>query len=193
MVAGVKVCRNARASRLLLVLAGSVLLAGCMRSDLGDLRQFVKETNQQAPPAKLRPLPKLAPYQPFYYQAQGLRDPFSPSKFVVDALTQRNTPTVKGSGIEPNTNRPREELEKYSLGALQLVGTFRDFNANQRMWALIKAPDGIVHRVHVGNYLGRHFGRIYNITENRVDIQEIVRDPQTGGWKKRVTDLSLAG
>ena len=189
---GVKARRNAHTPRLLLALAGLVSIAGCSRSNPGDLRQFIKETKEHAPPARLNSLPKLEPYKPFYYEAQGLRDPFSPSKFVVDALTQRNTPTVKNNGIEPNTNRPREELEKYPLGALQLVGTFRDFNTH-RMWALIKAPDGIVHRVHVGNYLGRHFGRIYNITENRVDIQEIVRDPQNGSWKKRVTDLSLSG
>lgn len=163
-----------------------------MRSDLAGVRRFVKETKQHVPPARLPPLPKVAAYRPFYYQAQGLREPFSPSKFVVDALTEHNTPAVENNGIQPNTNRPREELEKYPLGSLQLVGTFRDFKTD-RMWALIKAPDGIVHRVHVGNYVGQHFGRIYSITENRVDIQEIVRDPQTGSWKKRVTHLSLTG
>lgn len=174
-----------------LILIGGELaaLAGCGKSDIGDLQRFVAETRQRPPKQELDPLPEIKPYQPFYYEAQGLRDPFAPSQFVVDALTRR-APVVD-NGLRPDTDRPQEELEKYSLGALELVGTFRDFQTNE-MWALIKAPDGIVHRVQIGNFIGENFGEINNITEDRVSIQEIVRDPETGSWQERQNFLSLA-
>ncbi|MCB1806986.1 MAG: pilus assembly protein PilP, partial [Candidatus Competibacteraceae bacterium] len=108
---------------------------------------------------------------------------------VLDALT-RQEPIVD-TGIRPDLDRDKEELEKYSLGSLDMVGTFSDFD-NEEIWALIKAPDGIVHRVRKGNYLGENFGEIFNISEDKIEILEIVPDPQAGGWKERDNFLSLA-
>lgn len=177
--------------RMLPAIAVMLLLSGCERSGINDLQQFVANVKQHSPAPKLPPLPETSNYQPFYYQAQSLRDPFAPARFVVDALNRREAPATD-NGIRPDINRPREELEKYALGALQLVGTFRDPQTGE-MWALIKAPDNIVHKVHVGNYIGQNYGQIVSITENRIEIREIVRDPKTGGWQERPNSLSLAG
>ena len=164
-------------------------LAGCLENDRSDLERFVAETKQNVVGKPLGPLPDVEPYQPFYYEAAPLKDPFAVSFFVLDALT-RQEPIVD-TGIRPDLDRPKEELEKYALGALDMVGTFRDFDG-EALWALIKAPDGIVHRVRKGNYLGESFGEILDITEDKIEIIEIVPDSQAGGWKERENFLSLA-
>ncbi|MDX1604969.1 MAG: pilus assembly protein PilP [Candidatus Competibacterales bacterium] len=165
------------------------LLGGCAEHDVTDLERYITQVRQSAPKAQLGALPEVEPYQPVPYQAASLKDPFAISAFVFDALN-RQTPVVDSGGPQPDLERPREELEKYALGSLQLVGTFRDYNTDN-LWALVKAPDGIVHRVREGNYVGENFGEIYDVTENRVEIREIVRDPQTGGWEERDNFLAL--
>ena len=154
-----------------------------------DLLQFVAATKTASPGKKLEPLPEIEPYHPITYTAQGLKDPFAPSAFVKKAITDVLEPIPK-NGIHPDPDRPREELEKYALGSLKMVGTFT--NAQQvEPRALIKAPDGIIHRVQTGNYLGADHGKIFSITEQRIDLQEIVPDGDRG-WKKRDAFLSLA-
>ena len=118
-----------------------------------------------------------------------MKDPFQLSKFLVDALTRREDP-VFDNGLRPDLDRPTEELEKYALGSLKMVGTYRDFNTSD-LWALVKAPDGIVHRVREGNHMGQNFGEVFSITEQRIDLQEIVPDVKSGGWKERGAFISL--
>jgi len=164
-------------------------IIGCLENDMSDLERFVADTKKDVVGKPLGPLPTVEPYEPFYYEANSLKDPFAVSFFVLDALT-RQEPIVD-TGIRPDLDRDKEELEKYALGSLDLVGTFLDFQ-DGGFWALIKAPDGIVHRVRKGNYLGENFGEIYNINEDKIEILEIVPDPQAGGWKERDNFLSLA-
>ena len=47
-----------------------------------------------------------------------------------------------------------------------------------------------VHRVQVGNYLGRNFGKILDIQEDRIDLREIVKDAD-GRWEERQASLAL--
>lgn len=176
-------------SRCFAVMLLTTLMAGCLENDLSDLERFVAETKRDVVGKPLGPLPTIEPYEPFYYEASSLKDPFAVSFFVLDALT-RQEPIVD-TGIRPDLDREKEELEKYALGSLDMVGTFLDFEFEE-FWALIKAPDGIVHRVRKGNYLGENFGEIFNITEDKIEILEIVPDPQAGGWKERDNFLSLA-
>jgi type IV pilus assembly protein PilP len=170
-----------------LVLAAA-LLSGCADPDLEDLHQFIAANKAASPGKKLEPLPKIEPYHPFQYTAQGIKDPFAMSEFV------KNDEAAElariGIGIRPNPERPREELEKYSLGSLQMVGTFTNTQMTE-LWALVKAPDGIVHRVRPGNHLGNDHGRILNITDQRIDLLEIVPDNDRG-WKERNSFLSLS-
>ncbi|MEQ8955860.1 MAG: pilus assembly protein PilP, partial [Gammaproteobacteria bacterium] len=49
---------------------------------------------------------------------------------------------------------------------------------------------GVVHRVSIGNYLGRNFGRITNISETQMNLTEIVPSG-TGGWVERPQTLTL--
>jgi len=170
-----------------------LLIAGCIEPDPNDLtrdlKQFVAETKAKSSGKPLEPPPKIEPYQPFTYTAEGLKDPFLPSPFVqqelavMDEIPEEELPD---SGIRPDFNRPREELEKYALGSLSMVGTF--FQGGD-LWALVLAPDGIVHRVQTGNHLGMDHGRITNITEQRIDLTQIVAEGRR--WMERDAFLTL--
>lgn len=168
-----------------------LLLSGCAEHNMSDLERYINQIKQTAPGQPLPPLPTVEPYRPYPYDAGVLKDPFAFSTFVVDALTRQElSPLVDDAGLQPDQDRPREELERYALNSLQMVGTFRDFVTND-LWALIKAPDGVVHRVREGNYVGQNYGEIYAVGEQGVEIQEIVQDPNTGGWRERDNRLSL--
>lgn len=180
---------------VVLLLPGGMLLGGCADRDTQDLQRYIEQVKRSTEGAPLGPLPDVEPYRPYAYEAGVLKDPFAYARFVVDAMTRQERPDpvdpLFASGVVPDFGRPREELESYTLDALRLVGTFRDFATND-LWALIRAPDGVVHRVREGNYVGQNHGEIHAVTQQVVEIQEIVRDPNTGGWRERDNRLSLA-
>lgn len=170
------------------------LLAGCAERDMSDLKQFVETTKRTTPIRKPDPPPEIKPYEPFAYTAQGLKDPFVVSPFAQEeelTMTQdvAMTPGSGYKGVRPDPNRVREELEKYSLGSLKMMGTVRAGGSND-LWALILAPDNVVHRVQKNNYLGNNHGKIVNISEQRLDLKEIVVDGP-GRWQEREAFLSL--
>lgn len=176
----------------LMVVALIVALAGCAQQDLTDLQRFVEQTKRETPVKKPDPPPEIKPYTPFSYTAQGVKDPFLVAPFAQEEeLEMTQEAMTKGSytGVRPDPNRVREELEKYSLGSLKMMGTFR-MGGGRDLWALVLAPDGVVHRVQKNNFLGTNHGKILNVTEQRVDLKEIVPDGP-GRWQERDAFLSL--
>lgn len=159
-----------------------VLFTGSTEPSVQDLRDFVATTKATLPGKKLDPLPTVEPYRPFNYSAQGLKDPFTLSEFAKQAK-----PPAVDNGIRPDPERPREPLEKYALGSLVMVGTIQ----KDDLWGLIKSPDGIIHRVKVGNYLGTDYGKITAVSKQRIDIKEIISTSESG-WLERDNFLSLA-
>jgi type IV pilus assembly protein PilP len=170
------------------------ILLGCAQQDLTDLQRFVEKTKRETPVKKPDPPPEIKPYTPFSYTAQGIKDPFLIASFAQEEELEMTQEAVARagnySGVHPDPNRVREELEKYSLGSLKMMGSFRMGGGNKDLWALVLAPDGVVHRVQKNNYLGTNHGKILNITEQRVDLKEIVPDGP-GRWQERDAFLSL--
>ena len=168
--------RNALAS-ILLLLAVGMLVAGCGR-DMDDLERRVQEIKSR-PGGEIEPLPEVEPYETFEYAAHDLRSPFSPGR--------AEQPEGDGEGPRPDPNRPREPLESFSLDSLDMVGTFE---LGGEKWGLVRDPDGIIHRVQPGNYMGRNYGRIVEVTDSRIRLVELVPDG-SGGWMERDASLSL--
>lgn len=178
---------------LILIIVLSAL-AGCAQRDLAEVQQFVENTKRSTPVKKPDPPPEIKLYTPFAYTAQGIKDPFLVAPFAQEEeleMTREAAAMLSGAytGVRPDPNRVREELEKYSLGSLKMMGTFRMGGGNN-LWALVLAPDGVVHRVQKNNYLGTNHGKILNVTEQRVDLKEIVPDGP-GRWQEREAFLSL--
>ena len=62
----------------------------------------------------------------------------------------------------------------------------------QGVWvASVKDPDGHYHTVTVGSYIGKDNGRIMKITNDTVEVVEIIQDG-AGGWVERPLTLELA-
>ncbi|MBR9813601.1 pilus assembly protein PilP [bacterium] len=168
--------------RLLMPLAAGVLLSACSQ-DMSDLEQYVAEVKARKS-SNVEPLPQIRQYEPFEYVGTGRRDPFEP---------QRPTGPVAGAGspedaLRPDVNRNREPLEEFPLDGLRMVGTLR---TPRGIFALIREPDGIVHRVSYGNYLGQNYGKIVGISEAEVRLEEIIPDG-FGGYMKRPASIALS-
>lgn len=159
-------------------------MSGCVNDDVSDLRQYIKMVKAK-PKGTIPGLPEIKVVEPFIFNPEGLRDPFRAiEKSQVDELQD----VASNSGIRPDTNRRKEELEAYSLDTLRMVGTL---TMNDELWALIKASDGTIHRIKKGNYMGRNYGEIIRILDDRVEMMEIVPD-KPGTWREQQASLALA-
>ncbi|RRW47926.1 type 4a pilus biogenesis lipoprotein PilP [Pseudomonas luteola] len=156
-------------------------LSGCGGGDdVSDLQSYMDEVRAR-PKGSIEPLPQFQPYEPFAYGAADMRSPFQPPIKIDLTAKQRGSKNIK-----PDEARPKQFLEGFNIETFQMVGTLS--NASGR-FALIKGAGG-VHRVKVGDYLGRNDGRIVSITESQIDVIEIVPDGE-GGWLERPRTLSL--
>jgi type IV pilus assembly protein PilP len=88
---------------------------------------------------------------------------------------------------QPNLDRPKEELEEFPLESLKMVGYWYQKGLAS---AIIRSPDGKVHRVKTGNYVGLNFGQISSVTDVEVKVKEMVQDG-AGDWSERESSLQL--
>jgi len=156
------------------------LLGGC-GGDTSDLRDYVAEVKARKS-SDIEPIPQIKPYEPYAYSVEGQREPFTP-------ITQAASgPERSTSTLSPDFGRNREALEEFPLDALRMAGTLKIAGAN---YALVKAPDGIVHRVRVGDHMGQNFGQIVAIDDTEVRMVEIVPDG-LGGYMKRAAAIAIS-
>lgn len=134
------------------------------------------------PAAGIEPLPTVPPAPAFVYEPAGRRSPFMPETPLAPASA---APAPDG---EPAPSRPREYLEQFPLDALRMVGTLE---ARGALFGLVRTDDGLIHRVGVGQRLGRSGGRIVSITESGIALAETAPDGQ-GGRFERAAELRLA-
>jgi type IV pilus assembly protein PilP len=155
----------------LLVIITFLCLSGCQQ-DKEDLNAYVARVKAQQK-SDIPPIPVMKPYESFEYSAVEIKDPFVPT--VID-MQESDPEPVADNGLRPDSNRRREALENFELAELQFVGTLEQEN----MWALVRAPDGVIHRVQSGNYMGRNHGKITSISESQMQLKEIVPNGRGG-------------
>jgi type IV pilus assembly protein PilP len=158
------------------VVAVSAALGGCSQGN--DLHQWVAQEKAKKG-APLEPLPVIKTFETFEYADQEQRDPFNAS---ADDQEQ-----AVANGPHPDQDRPREPLEAFPLDGLKMSGTLGLAKAIE---GLVRDPDGVVHRVHVGNYLGQNYGRITSIGEDHIELVELVPNG-SGGWMERQATIAL--
>ena len=154
-------------------------LSGCSSDGLEDLREFVNTAYADKKP-KVEPLPEIKMQETFIYNAANLTDPFASYNLMPQGLKS-------ASGPRPDPNRRKEPLEDYPLDSLKMVGTLM---RGKQAWAVIQAPDGTVHRAQVGDHLGQNSGMINKITEEKVDLIELIQGTM-GDWVEREANLTL--
>ena len=139
-------------------------LTGCSgQSGFEDLDVYMEDIRSR-PKGKIEPLPRFRPYEAFAYKASGLRSPFDPPIKVKAANQQVN------SNVKPDSNRVKQYLEQFDIESFSLTGSISN---DQGLWALVRASDGI-HRVRVGDYLGKNHGRVTYIDDAELRIVEII-------------------
>ena len=167
------------AVRWALMLGFALVLSGCTRGT-SDLRDWIaQEKAKKGGP--ITPLPVIKTFETFKYDDQNKRDPFSPSP---TELEPANT-----TGPRPDANRSREPLETFALDSLKMVGTV---GAGAGTEVLIKDPGGVIHRIHRGEYMGQNYGHVIAISDDHVDLVELVSNGN-GGWMERPASIALAG
>lgn len=166
---------------ILVALAASGL-AGCGGSgDLADLESYAAQIRSR-PKGAITPLPEVKLAEPFVLRAGDVRNPFG----TVDI----DEASIAGgkSGPLPDLNRAKEELESYALDSLRMVGTL---TREKSLRALVKTPEGTVHLVRTGNYAGKNYGKVVSVSEDRIDLVELI-DEGSNGWRERPASIVLA-
>ena len=166
--------------KLIHLALASILLAGCGGEEFQDLRDFVRDSGKDMR-GKIPPPPEVKPYEPLAYNNDAnLTDPFKPRK---PNLRSGSRPGVN----QPDMDRPKEALEEFPLEGIRMVGYLYQKRVG---YAVVRAPDGKLHRVKAGNYIGMNFGLIKEVTDTEVVIKEMVQD-STGDWSERMSNLQL--
>lgn len=155
-------------------------VAGCQQ-EKDDLQTYVAQVKAQQK-SDIPPIPVMKPYEKFDYAATEIRDPFLPT--VVDVPQVEQEP-ILDNGISPDSNRRKEALEAFDLSQLQYVGTLEQ----DKIWALVRSSDGVIHRVQVGNYMGQNHGKILSISDTELKLNEIVSKGKNG-FIERETSVS---
>ncbi len=159
----------------------AALLSGCGDDGFTDLQQYVTEVksrNKEPVP----PLPAVKSVEPFLFRSDLVKDPFRRAEREEAAAVSSQC-----SANRPDPNRPKEGLEAYELDELRMVGTLK---RQGELWALVRAKDDTIHRVHAGNYMGRRLGRIVAVKPDRIELVEQVEQRECV-WEQRAAELDL--
>jgi len=171
--------------RLIALLFLCILLVSC-NNNLDDLNAFM-ERQKSIPVPPIDPLPQLKPHEVFEYNASAMRDPFSNDLEVADAQDENEAAIVSEDGRGPDLTRRKEFLESFPLDSLIMVGTYQQ---EDNYWALVTDPEGTIHRVSVGHYLGHNHGKVISINEYEVQLLEWLNDG-LGAWREREASMAL--
>jgi type IV pilus assembly protein PilP len=154
------------------------LLLNACGQDVSDLTDFIEKSKTKHV-GSVEPIPQFEAYTNFIYSASDLRDPFE-TAFQLEG---------NGDLIDKPTHnkRPREPLERFPLDTLRMVGVLEKGNVK---WGLIKDPQNTVHRVKTGNYIGSNEGEITSISEEQIELLEVVADGM-GNYVERNATLSV--
>ena len=160
------------------------LLPACNNKQ-DDLSRYIAEVKAR-PATPIPPIPAVRTYTPYDYEGLTGRDPFRRSTSEGSDEVTSDRPT---SGPRPDLQRTREYLERFELDTMLMVGTF---SKDSSEWALIRDVDGTVHRVAVGNYIGKNHGKVSAISPDEVELSEFIADG-AGGWLVREASMALGG
>lgn len=182
---GIGAVRRLRAlSAVAMSLALTVGLPGCASdNEFSELKKTLEEIRQR-PRGAIQPPPEFKAQPTFTYAAHKLRSPFTPPS--EEAVVEE----TEVQAVAPDLTRPKEYLEQFNIEGLKMKGTIQ--KPGSAVSALIEDPDGGVHPVRVGNYVGKNFGRVSAVEETRVSVVEIVPDGHDG-WVERPRTIRLEG
>jgi len=164
-------------------------LTGCVWiEDTQDLVKYVAEV-QARPSRPIKSLPEFEAYEAFVYEGTSLRNPFlAVVKFVSEDGDEENLALDPGNTPEPNEERIKDYLESFAIKNLSMVGTISKGVGEE--WALIVDPNGEIHRVASGAYMGLDHGSVIKVTAQKIKLIETISNGR-GGWITRPRSIEL--
>jgi len=160
----------------------AVMLSACSE-DIDDLKKYIVLVKER-PAEPIPPIPPVKTYTPYEYEGVAGRNPFRQSI----SEGSDDVRATSGTGPRPDFERAKQYLERYELDTLSMVGTFNKAESN---WALVQDPEGIIHRVPVGDYMGKNHGQVVNISNTYVSLSELISDGASG-WLVREASIALS-
>ncbi|MCU6432205.1 pilus assembly protein PilP [Undibacterium sp. Jales W-56] len=169
---------------MILMLMPCFFVTGCSDNGMSEVQEWMAQVKKETR-VVISKVSEPKVYVPFTYTGKSDVDPFNPSKLLVVLARLR---AESNNGLKPDMERRKEVLESYPLDTLQMVGTIEKPNLR---YALIHVSgENKVIQAKMGNYLGQNFGMITKITDNEIEIKEIVQDA-AGEWTERQAKLEL--
>ncbi|MDD3482770.1 pilus assembly protein PilP [Azovibrio restrictus] len=163
-----------------------VALWGCAGAEHEELQQWMNDSAKDMR-GRVAPLPEIKPYEAVPYEVDSLLDPFNPAKIEPEGKGRRGTGNSGGLQPDFEAREMRNSImEKYPLESMHMIGFM---NINNKPMAAIQV-DQLVKQVKVGDYVGLDFGVITKITEQEIEIREVVED-SSGDWSERMNTLQL--
>ena len=86
--------------------------------------------------------------------------------------------------------RERQSLEAYELSTLKFDSFHREGGCTA--FAFIRDPKGYLHRVFEGDYVGKRFGRVVELTDKGLRLLEAIQRTD-GEWVQREVWLLKRG
>jgi type IV pilus assembly protein PilO len=170
-----------------------LIIDGCTKTSNVNLSEFpelidrLSKKREDSSPVRVGEIKRMDPLEIFIFNPDEIRDPFSSKS--ADKPGEGGLDENQ-SGISPDFNRKKGVLEKVSLDTLVLIGYIKKEH-DPINWGLIKVASGKIHRVKKGNYLGKNYGKIIDISSAKIDIMEIIPNGQ-GGWEERAASIALS-
>ncbi|MGZ5201074.1 MAG: pilus assembly protein PilP [Telluria sp.] len=164
------------------MLAAALLLAGCGDSDVREVRDWMAQVQRDTKPS-VKPLAAPKDFLPYAYDQKEAVDPFNQNKLLGElakVAESSNNPN------RPDMNRPKELLETFPLDTMKMVGAIQKGGVT---YGLVQI-DKNVYQVKSGMRLGENYGLVTRVSDNAIDVREVVQDAG-GDWVDRMARLEL--
>lgn len=167
-------------SVLLFILLPSTLV-GCQAND-EHLPTYIEQITELSR-KEIKSLPSTSSFSAFIYSQQNARQPF---ELPIEALAL-SQPKADKDCWQPEQRTKTSTLERFTIEQLAFKGVIsRDGN----MSALISTPEGRLAYINKGHHIGGNHGRVSEITEQYLLINEMLPDG-LGCWSQRSIKLVM--
>jgi len=172
---------TAAASKTVWLALALAVLGGCS-SKHQDIQEWMNQQRQTTTP-RVTPIARPVPFVPVAYTQSSMPDPFN-----TDRLTKVLKAENSGSDalLQAELSRRKEPLEGFPRDIISMIG---NIDKHGQQVALVKA-NNLIYQVRVGNYLGQDYGKVTKITENIIELREIIQN-SAGEWVERKAEMQL--
>ena len=171
--------------RVALIMCSMAFLQGCGSADEEELSIWMQNERNSITP-DVKPIPAPTKFEPYAYAGERLLEPFSSEKLASILRGGQSLSAGSSALIDAEMSRRKQPLEAFPLDTMSMVGSL---NRAGKLVALVRV-DQLLYQVTQGNYLGQNYGRVLRISENEINLREIVQDA-AGEWIERPAALQL--